>query len=113
MAACADQYAYLIKLRWTVIEGVHGSISAPFYWVLVIWLVILFGTLGLRAPPNTLSVLVVALCVVSVTVAIFVIIDMDVPYGGLFGIPSTSMRNALADISQLTDIQPDQVADYK
>jgi hypothetical protein len=98
MSACADQYADLIKLRWKVIEGVHGSISAPFYWVLVIWLVILFGTLGLRAPPNTLSVLMIALCGISVTVAIFVILDMDLPYGGLFGIPSTSMRNALADM---------------
>jgi hypothetical protein len=98
MAACVDQYSYLTRLRWTVIEGVHGSISTPFYWVLVFWLVILFGTLGLRAPPNTMSVIVIALCGISVTVAIFVILDMDVPYGGLFGIPSTAMRNALADM---------------
>ena len=31
-------------------------------------------------------------------VAVFVILDMDEPYGGLFGVPSTSMRNALADM---------------
>jgi len=28
----------------------------------------------------------------------FVILDLDLPYGGLFGISSTSMRNALADM---------------
>ena len=98
MSSCAAQYADLLRLRWTVIEGIHASISAPFYWVLVFWLLILFGSFGLRAPPNTLSIIVIALCAISVTSAIFVILDMDIPYGGLFGIPSTSMRNALADM---------------
>jgi len=98
MAACSQQYLELTRLRWTVIEGVRGSISTPFYWVLVFWLVILFGSFGLRAPPHTMSVIVVTLCAISVTAAVFVILDMDVPYGGLFGIPSASMRNALADM---------------
>jgi hypothetical protein len=98
MAACTEQYAEVIRRRWTVIEGIHGSISAPFYWVLVLWLVIMFGSFGLLAPPNPLSVIVMGLCAVCVTTAVFVILDMDVPYGGLFGIPSTSMREALADM---------------
>jgi hypothetical protein len=98
MAACVTQFHDLIKARWKVIEGVRGSISAPFYWVLVFWLAILFGTFGLTAAPNPLVVTVVALCALSITVAVFVILDMDEPYGGLFGIPSTAMRNALADM---------------
>jgi hypothetical protein len=98
MAACSDQYSELLRRRWTVIEGIHESISTPFYWVLVFWLMILFGSFGLRAPPHSMSVTVIVLCAISVTVAMFVILDMDMPYGGLFGIPSTSMRNALADM---------------
>ena len=98
MAACADQFRDVAKARWTVIEGVRGSISTPFYWVLVFWLVILFGSFGLRAPPNAMIVSIIGLCILSVTAAVFVILDMDQPYGGLFGIPSTSMRDALADM---------------
>ncbi len=98
MAACVEQYHDLIQARWKVIEGVHGSISAPFYWVLVFWLALLFGTFCLTAPPNPLVVTVIALCALSITVVVFVILDLDEPYGGLFGIPSTSMRNALADM---------------
>jgi hypothetical protein len=98
MSACEEQYGELIRRRWTVIEGIHESISTPFYWVLVFWFVILFSSFGLRAPPNTMSIIVILLCALSVTVAVFVILDMDVPYGGLFGIPSTSMRNALVDM---------------
>jgi hypothetical protein len=97
-AACAGDYADVVKSRWSVIEGLHSSISTPFYWVLVFWLSILFATLGLRAPPNALNVIVIALCAVSVSTAIFVIRDLNVPYGGLFGVPSDSMRNALADM---------------
>jgi hypothetical protein len=50
MSACAQQYAELLRRRWTVIEGIRTSISTPFYWVLVFWLIILFGSFGLRAP---------------------------------------------------------------
>jgi len=66
--------------------------------VLVFWLVILFASFGLRAPPNRMSTTIIGLCALSVTVAVFVILDLDLPYGGLFGIPSDSMRNALADM---------------
>ena len=64
--------------------------------MLVFWLVILF--LGLSAPPDAMAVIVIALSAVSITRAVFVILDLDLPYGGLFGIPSASMRNALADM---------------
>jgi hypothetical protein len=98
MAACVADYHDLISARWLVIEGVRRSISTPFYWVLVFWLVILFASFGLRAPPNAMSLIVIGLCALSVASAVFVILDMDRPYEGLFGIPSSSMRNALADM---------------
>ena len=97
-SACASDYADVVKSRWAVIEGVHGSISTPFYWVLVFWLAIVFTSFGLRAPPNALNVIVLVMCAISVSSAIFVIHDLDIPYGGLFGVPSDSMRHALADM---------------
>ncbi len=98
--ACTDQYRDVSRARWAVIEGVRGSISTPFYWVLVFWLVILFGSFGLRAPPNPMIVAIIGLCALSVTAAVFVILDLDQPYGGLYGIPSAAMRNALADMTR-------------
>lgn len=98
MAACVSQYAELLRRRWAVIEGLHASLSTPFYWVLVFWLVILFASFGLRAPANTMSLIVIALCALSVTAAVFIILELDLPYGGWFGIPSDAMRNALADM---------------
>jgi hypothetical protein len=98
VAACLERFRDVSLARWKVIEGALGSISPPFYWVLVFWLAILFGAFGLSAPPNPLVVAVVALCALSITVAVYVVLDMDQPYGGVFGVPSASMRNALADM---------------
>jgi hypothetical protein len=98
MATCIERYHDVSLARWRVIEGALGSISPPFYWVLVFWLAVLFGAFGLSAPPNALVATVVALCALSITVAVFVILNMDEPYGGLFGVPSTAMRNTLADM---------------
>ncbi len=81
-----------------MIEQARASISQPFYWVLMLWLVILFASIGLTAPPSPVTVIVVVLSVTSIVSAVFVIQDLDMPYGGLFGIPSTSMRQALADM---------------
>jgi hypothetical protein len=96
--ACAADYADVVRSRWVVIEGLHGEVSTPFYLVLVFWLAIVFGCFGLRAPPNRLNVVVIVMCALSVSTAIFVIQSLDVPYGSLFGVPSESMRNALADM---------------
>jgi len=98
--ACIADYADLLKSRWAVIEGIHGAISTPFYWVLVFWLVIMFGCFGLRSPPTRLNLIVIAMCALSVCTAFFVIQSLDLPYGGLFGVPSDSMRHALADMAR-------------
>jgi hypothetical protein len=98
VTACVEQYGELLNARWKVIEGARPSFSPPFYWVLVIWLSILFGSFGLTAHPNAMVATMTVLCALSITIAVFVILDMDEPYGGLFGVPSTSMRNALADM---------------
>ena len=95
-ADCSAQTQDVIKRRWLLIEEARGSISEPFLRVLVFWLMVIFANFGLYAPPNGMVVAVVALCAVCVASALFVILDMDTPYGGLFGISSQAMRGALA-----------------
>jgi hypothetical protein len=95
---CAAEYSSFLKSRWDIIEESTSSISPPFYGVLSIWLVILFASFGLIARPNPVSGIIVALSALSIAVAVGVIADLDQPYGGLFSIPSTATRNALADI---------------
>ena len=95
-ADCSAHMQDVVKRRWLLIEEARGSISEPFLRVLVFWLMVIFASFGLYAPPNGMIVAVVALCAVCVASALFVILDMDIPYGGLFGISSQAMRGALA-----------------
>jgi hypothetical protein len=95
---CAAEFSSFLKSRWDIIEESTTSISPPFYGVLALWLVILFASLGLIARPNPVSGIIVALSALSIAVAVGVIADLDRPYGGLFSIPSTATRNALADM---------------
>ena len=97
---CNQQFSGLLRSRWAVIQGERPSISTPFYWVLVFWLIILFATLGLCAPPDALAIIVIALTAISITGAVYVILDLDLPYHGLFNVPSTAMRNALDDMTR-------------
>jgi hypothetical protein len=97
-ARCTGDFANVMTARWTVIEDVHGSLSPPFAGVLMFWLMLVFLSFGLQAPRNLLAGVVIAIAIVSVTSVMFVILDLDLPYGGLFGIPSHSMRLALADM---------------
>jgi hypothetical protein len=97
-ARCTADYREVASARWVVIEDVHGSLSAPFAIVLIFWLTLVFLSFGLQAPRNLLASVAIGIAIISVTSAMFVILDLDIPYGGLFGIPSTSMRLALTDM---------------
>ena len=95
---CKDIFAVVSAARWTVIEDTQGSLSEPFFGVLVFWLMLMFLSFGLQAPRNSLSFCIVAIAIVSVISVVFVILDLDRPYGGIFEISSHSMRLALADM---------------
>lgn len=98
LTRCSQLFGNLITARWTVIEDAHGSLSAPFLGVLIFWLMLVFLSFGLQAPRNPLAGSIVAVAIISVASVMFVILDLDLPYGGLFGISSTSMRHALTDM---------------
>jgi len=95
---CNQLFGNLLAARWTVIEDAHGALSAPFLGVLIFWLMLVFLSFGLQAPRNPLTGSIVAVAIVSVASVMFVILDLDLPYGGLFGISSESMRHALTDM---------------
>jgi hypothetical protein len=95
---CDAEFSSFLQSRWNIVEESSNSISPPFYGVLTIWLVILFASLGLIARFNPVSGIIIALSALSIAVAVGVIADLDEPYGGLFSIPSTATRNALADM---------------
>ena len=88
------------QTRQLMFEEAGRSIPMPFLAVLVFWLTIIFVSFGLYAPPNATVITVLFLCSVSTAGAIFLILDMDQAFTGWIQIPTTPLRNALAQLGQ-------------
>jgi hypothetical protein len=82
--------------RWLMFEQQAVSISTPFLVVVVFWLTIIFISFGLFAPPNATVIATFFVCALSVSGAIFLILEMYSPFAGLIQISSTPLRNALS-----------------
>lgn len=94
---CLTDYRAVIEGRQTTIDDDRLQISTPFDLILVFWLMIIFATFGLASPRNSVSLIGIVLCGVSLSLAIFVISGLSHPYFIAFS--SADMRNALALMS--------------
>ena len=90
----------LRKTRWLVYEQETESVSLPLLVILVLWLTIIFISFGLFAPFNATVVSSLTASALSVSAAIFLILDMYRPYSGLIQISSAPLRFALAHLGQ-------------
>ncbi len=88
------------ETRWLMYAQAANSISKPMLAILVFWLTIIFISFGLSAPNNLTVTSALLVCAVSVSGAIFLILELYAPYGGLIAISSAPLRNALAQLGQ-------------
>jgi hypothetical protein len=90
----------IAESRWTTIEQIGSRFPWAFFIVVVAWLTVIFASFGLYAPRN--ASVTAALLVAALTLAgpIFMMLEMDQPYGGLVKIPSTSLRVAFDQLGQ-------------
>lgn len=88
------------QTRWLISEQQAVSVSKPMLVVLVFWLTAIFISFGLFAPRN--ATVITALCIsgLSVSGAIFLILELYTPFRGLIEISSAPLRFALAQLGQ-------------
>jgi Protein of unknown function (DUF4239) len=90
----------IAQTRWLLFDQASSSIPMPFLIMLVFWVTIIFLSFGLFAPRNATVIATLFLCAFSVSGAIFLILELDRPFGGLIEISDTPMRNAIAHLGQ-------------
>jgi len=90
----------LAQTHWLLFEQRGSSIPMPFLILLVFWVTIIFLSFGPFAPPNATVVATLFLCALSVSGAIFLILELDTPFGGLIQISETPLQKALAHLGQ-------------
>jgi hypothetical protein len=86
--------------RWLIIEQSKNSLPPALIVALVFWLTILFLGLGLYSPHNNTVLVMLMLCALSVSVAIFLINDMSHPLRGLISVSSASMLDVWDHLNQ-------------
>lgn len=93
-----------LQQRWMLIETAHPTISWPFLALplLMLWLLIIFAIFGLTSPGNSLIRVVILLSAISVTSSLYLILDLDTPFGGILAVSSQPLRDALANMDQPT-----------
>jgi hypothetical protein len=99
--ARALQIGYdLQQSRWLMIEENQVGLPAVFLVVLLCWLSILFATYGLLAPVNATVVIVLLVCALSMSGAVYLIVEMNQPFAGVVRASSAPLLTALHHINR-------------
>jgi hypothetical protein len=88
------------ETRWLMYEQAATTVSVPLLVVVVFWLTALFFSFGLFAPLNATVLFSFFVSALSVSAAIYLIMEMYTPYSGLIQISSAPLRTALAHLGQ-------------
>jgi hypothetical protein len=88
------------QTRWLMYEQGLTSISMPLLIVVTFWITALFISFGVFAPVNVTTVASLLVSGLSVSGAIFLILEMYTPYTGLIEISSAPLRAALAQLGK-------------
>ena len=81
--------------RWILIGSAKATISWPFFAVMVAWLVLVFAIFGLSAPANGAVYAVIGVAALSLSMAVYLIVDFDTPLTGVLKASSAPLRDAL------------------
>jgi hypothetical protein len=90
----------LLQARWLVFTSTETSVPMPFIVILLFWLTITFTSFGLFAPRNATVITVLAVCALSISSAVFLVLEMDTPFNGFIRVSADPLRYAHAHINQ-------------
>jgi hypothetical protein len=90
----------LLQFRWLLIEQTQNALPMPFLVMVLFWLTMLHMSFGLFAPRNAMVIVVLFLCALSVSGAIFLILEMNHPLSGTIKVSGAPMLKALQHLGQ-------------
>jgi len=88
------------ETRWLIYSQKAAAVSKPMLGILVFCLAALFFSFGLFAPSNATVTAALFISGLSVSGAIFLILEMYSPYEGLIEVSSAPLRQALMLLGQ-------------
>lgn len=89
---CSD----VAQLRWQLLEQAQQTLPVPLLVALICWLTLLFACFSLLAPRNGTVIGVLLLCAMSVSGAIYLLLEMETPITGLMKVSCAPLIKAVA-----------------
>ncbi len=95
-----DQADSVTRARLHMFESRDGQFAWPFLAMLIFWISILFLGFGLLAPFNLTLAVTQFLGAVSVAAAIFMILELNAPFGGLMRVSDAPLKAAITELDR-------------
>jgi hypothetical protein len=92
--------ADLARTRWQLSTQHDSASLGPFLVVLLFWLLAIFVSFGLFGPPNGAVVTALLVCALATAGAVFLIVDLNEPAGGLIEVSSAPLRSAVSELGK-------------
>jgi hypothetical protein len=86
------------RTRLLVFTQTDNAIPVPFFIVLTFWLVVIFASFSLLAEPSPIVIVSILVFAISVSSALFLIVDLSHPFDGLMQISNNHLRAVLPKI---------------
>jgi len=80
--------------------------SRPLFGVVDAWLAVIFLGFGIFAPANRVTVLAIGISAVAVSMAVFLVVEMNSAFDGFIKIPSRMMEQVLDQITHAQQPAP-------
>jgi hypothetical protein len=85
----------LAQARLELFARAGSTIPTPFLAMLILWLTIIFASFSLFTPLNPTLIVIISIFALSASGALYLILELSQPFGGLIQIPSAPLLNAL------------------
>ena len=95
-----SQYHKIVERRWTIVEQSEGTIPLPMIVMLVAWLMLIFASVGYRAPRNAVTISSFIGSAALIAAAIYLIIDMDAPFSGPIQVSAKPLQRVVLEIQR-------------
>ena len=92
--------ADMMQSRWMLIEQSQTNLPRIFLVVLTFWLTVLFAQFGLLAPRNRTAKSALFICSLSMSCAIYLILELNNPLEGTIKVSSAPLHKALSLIGK-------------
>lgn len=87
-------------IRQRLAVNSERSIPTPLLVVLGVWQAVLFAGFGLLAPRNGTTITVLVICMLSISGALFLVMELDRPFAGLVRVSNAPLRSVISHLGE-------------